>query len=173
MGSEVREGDITWRREIGRIEFPIRRQGSSSLLSLLKVADFARSRNLSRSLRSFTRKERPMKIKRTVRNILSITAFAWSIPFAQAGDVLNRETENEPERASAVRVRQDAVITARVLAALLVQPEAKSLDVFVETLDGEVKLTGFVRDEAQRRKAVEIASAVAGVATVRDDLAKR
>jgi osmotically-inducible protein OsmY len=114
-----------------------------------------------------------MKIKRTARNILSITALAWSIPFAQAGDVLNRETENEPERASAVRVRQDAVITAKVLAALLVQPEAKSLDIFVDTRDCEVRLTGFVRDEVQRRKALEIASAVAGVAAVRDDLAKR
>jgi osmotically-inducible protein OsmY len=143
------------------------------LLSLLKAAEFARSRNFSRILRSFTRKEPPMKIKRTARNILSITAFAWSIPFAQAGDVLNRETESEPERASAVRVRQDAVITAKVLAALLVQPEAKSLDIFVDTRDGEVRLTGFVRDEVQRKKALEITSAVAGVAAVRDDLAKR
>ena len=82
-----------------------------------------------------------MKIKRTARNILSITAFAWSIPFAQAGDVLNRETENEPDS--------------------------------VNTVDGEVRLTGFVRDEAQRRKALEIVSAVTGVAAVRDDLAKR
>ena len=112
-----------------------------------------------------------MKINRTARKILSITAFAWSIPFAQAGDVLNRETENEPERASAVRVRRDAVITARILAALLVQPEAKSLDVSVETIDGEVKLTGFVSDEAQRRKALKIVSAVTGVATIRDKLA--
>lgn len=114
-----------------------------------------------------------MKIKSTVRRILSITAFAWSIPFAQAGDVLNRESETDRERVGAARVRHDAVITARVLAALLGQPEAKSLDVFVETLDGEVKLTGFVRDEAQRRMAVDIASAVTGVAAVRDDLAKR
>ena len=114
-----------------------------------------------------------MKLKRTARNILSITALAWSIPFAQAGDVLNRETENEPERASAVRVRQDAVITAKVLAALLGQPGVKSLDVSVDTIDGEVKLTGFVRDEVQRKKALEIASGVAGVTAVRDKLTKR
>ena len=112
-----------------------------------------------------------MKIKRTARNILSITAFAWSIPFAQAGEQLEPETERE--RACIVRVRQDAVITARVLAALLIQPEAKSLDVSVDTVDGEVRLTGFVRDEAQRRRALKIVSAVTGVAAVRDKLAKR
>jgi osmotically-inducible protein OsmY len=112
-----------------------------------------------------------MKINRTARNILSITAFAWSIPFAQAGELLGPETERE--RASIVRVRQDAVITARVLAALLVQPEAKSLDVSVETINAEVKLTGFVKDEAQRRKLLKIISAVTGVAAVRDKLAKR
>jgi osmotically-inducible protein OsmY len=110
-----------------------------------------------------------LKINRTARNILSITAFAWSIPFAQAGELLERETERE--RASIVRVRQDAVITARVLAALAVQPEAKSLDVFVETIDGEVKLTGIVRGEAQHRKTLKIVSAVTGVATIRDKLA--
>ena len=92
-------------------------------------------------------------------------------PVRTGGRTLEPETERE--RASIVRVRQDAVITARVLAALLGQPEAKSLDVSVETLDGEVRLTGFVRDEAQRRKALKIVSAVTGVAAVRDKLAKR
>ena len=63
-----------------------------------------------------------MKINRTVRNILSITAFAWSIPFAQAGEALN--TGIERERAA-----------------------RKSPDASVETPDGKVKLTGIVRDD--------------------------
>lgn len=112
-----------------------------------------------------------MKISRTARNIISITAFAWSVPFVQAGEFLGPETERE--RASIMRVRQNAVVTARVLAALLGRPESKSLDVSVETLDGEVKLTGFVRDEAERRRALKVVSAVSGVAAIRDKLAKR
>ena len=55
-----------------------------------------------------------MKLNRSARNILSITAFAWSIPFAQAGDVLQPETESRRERASSLSLSQDAVSTDAV-----------------------------------------------------------
>ncbi len=62
----------------------------------------------------------------------------------------------------------DSVITAKVRAALLKEPQLKSLDVSVETYKGEVLLSGFVRDEEQRRKAMQVAIAVNGVASVKD-----
>lgn len=68
---------------------------------------------------------------------------------------------------------EDSVITAKVKAALLKEPQLKSLDVSVETYRGEVLLSGFVRDEEQRRKAMQVAIAVNGVATVKDAMIVR
>ena len=68
---------------------------------------------------------------------------------------------------------EDSVLTAKVKAALLKEPELKSLDVSVESLRGEVLLSGFVKDESQRQKAVKAAVAVNGVASVKDAMVVR
>jgi hyperosmotically inducible protein len=169
-----------------------------------------------------------MKLTRAARTILSVTALAWAIPFAQADDGLaddkarlrvgnakfiqldanadgllsqeevkhirgyagpfneadaNRDgrlDENEflkaeslHDRAYAARVANDSAITAKVKAALLREPQLKSLDVSVETYRGEVLLSGFVKDETQRARAVKAASAIAGIAGVKDGLVVR
>ena len=67
----------------------------------------------------------------------------------------------------------DSVLTAKVKAALLKEPELKSLDVSVETLRGEVLLSGFVQSDAQRQKAMKAAVAVDGVASVKDAMVVR
>jgi hyperosmotically inducible protein len=67
----------------------------------------------------------------------------------------------------------DSVITTKVKAALLRQPKLKSLDVSVETLRGEVLLSGFVQDEGQRKMAVKTAQGVSGVASVKDAMLVR
>ncbi len=77
------------------------------------------------------------------------------------------------DRIVAGKFVEDSVLTARVKAALLKEPELKSLDVSVETLRGEVLLSGFVKDEAQRQKAMKAAVAVNGVATVKDAMVVR
>ena len=167
--------------------------------------------------------ESQMKLTRTARTILSVTALAWAIPLAQAQDKdasragnakfiqldVNRDgfvsqdearnirgyagpfneadanrdgkldageflkAESLHDRAYAGRVANDSAITAKVKAALLREPELKSLDVSVETFKGEVLLSGFVTDENQRARAVQAASTVAGVAGVKDSLAVR
>jgi len=167
--------------------------------------------------------ESQMKFTRTARAILSVTALAWAIPFAQADDKgatrvgnakfvqldvnrdgylsqdevrsirgyagpfneadVNRDSkldagefvkaESLHDRAYAGRVANDSAITAKVKAALLREPELKSLDVSVETFKGEVLLSGFVKDESQRARAVKAASTIAGVAGVKDSLAVR
>lgn len=68
---------------------------------------------------------------------------------------------------------EDSVLTAKVKAALLKEPELKSLDVSVETLRGEVLLSGFVQSDAQRQKAMKAAIAVNGVASVKDAMVVR
>jgi hyperosmotically inducible periplasmic protein len=77
------------------------------------------------------------------------------------------------DRIAAGKYVDDSVITAKVKAALLKEPDLKSLDVSVETLRGQVLLSGFVKDEGQRQKALKTAVAVNGVASVKDAMVVR
>lgn len=60
----------------------------------------------------------------------------------------------------------DSVITTKVKAALLADPDIKSFDIAVETHKGDVQLSGFVDTQAQIDHAVEIAKKVEGVTNV-------
>ena len=77
------------------------------------------------------------------------------------------------DRIVAGKYVEDSIVTAKVKAALLKEPELKSLDVSVETLRGEVLLAGFVKDERQREKAMKTAVAVNGVVSVKDAMVVR
>ncbi|HTQ77866.1 MAG TPA: BON domain-containing protein [Burkholderiales bacterium] len=68
---------------------------------------------------------------------------------------------------------EDSVITAKVKAALMKALETSSLDVSVETLHGQVLLSGFVKSEAERSRAMKVAAAVNGVASVKDGMVVR
>jgi hyperosmotically inducible protein len=83
------------------------------------------------------------------------------------------KAESIHERILAGKYISDSVITAKVKAALLKETALKSLDVSVETLRGEVLLSGFVADEGQKAKAMKVASGVNGVASVKDALLVR
>jgi hyperosmotically inducible periplasmic protein len=65
----------------------------------------------------------------------------------------------------------DSVITAKVKAALLKEPNLKSLDVSVETYRGQVLLSGFVDSASQRVKALQVAASIEGVHGVKDGMA--
>jgi hyperosmotically inducible protein len=64
----------------------------------------------------------------------------------------------------------DSVITAKVKAALIKELELKALDVGVQTNQGRVLLSGFVDDQQQVERAVQLASAVSGVERVENAL---
>ena len=64
----------------------------------------------------------------------------------------------------------DSAITAKVKTALLNEPTLKSTEINVETFKGRVQLTGFVSSRANIDKAVEVAQAVGGVETVKNDM---
>ena len=60
----------------------------------------------------------------------------------------------------------DSVITAEVKAALLADDNIKSLDITVATHKGEVQLSGFVNNQGQIDRALEITHGVKGVTLV-------
>jgi hyperosmotically inducible protein len=64
----------------------------------------------------------------------------------------------------------DGTLTAKVKAALLAEPGLRSLGISVDTKNGAVTLSGSVDSAASRDHAKDVASSVAGVATVIDQL---
>ena len=64
----------------------------------------------------------------------------------------------------------DTAVTAKVKAALLMAENVKSLDISVETVKGDVKLTGFANTQAQIDEAIKVARSVKGVQNVQPDL---
>jgi hyperosmotically inducible protein len=64
----------------------------------------------------------------------------------------------------------DSFVTASVKSALLAEEAVKSLDIKVETHNGEVLLSGFVNDQSQIDLAHKVASGVSGVKTVDNKL---
>lgn len=64
----------------------------------------------------------------------------------------------------------DAVITTKVKAEIFEEPGLKSAEINVETFKGVVQLSGFVSSQANINKAVEVARAVKGVKSVKNDM---
>ena len=67
----------------------------------------------------------------------------------------------------------DSVITNKVKAQLLQEPDLKSTEINVETFKGIVQLSGFVDTRTNINKAVEIARATHGVKSVKNDMRLR
>jgi osmotically-inducible protein OsmY len=64
----------------------------------------------------------------------------------------------------------DSVVTTKVKAAVFNEPTLKSAEINVETFKGVVQLSGFVNSEADIKKAVDVASKVKGVVSVKNDM---
>ena len=64
----------------------------------------------------------------------------------------------------------DGIITAKVKSALLADPDIKSLDIAVVTSKGEAQLSGFVDNQTQIDRAIEVARAVDGVKSVASEM---
>ena len=64
----------------------------------------------------------------------------------------------------------DSVITTKVKAAILNEPDLKVAEINVETFKGAVQLSGFVSSQAAANKAVEVARRVGGVKSVKNDM---
>jgi osmotically-inducible protein OsmY len=68
------------------------------------------------------------------------------------------------------RILRDAVITARVKAALLAEKGIPSLSISVDTYEGSVQLAGFVGSPDLVSKAGRVTAAVSGVRTVDNNI---
>lgn len=71
------------------------------------------------------------------------------------------------------RVIDDSVITGKVKAALVADSVTKAHQINVETMHGEVLLSGFVDSKEARSRAVELARTVEGVQSVKNKLELR
>jgi osmotically-inducible protein OsmY len=67
----------------------------------------------------------------------------------------------------------DSVITTRVKTAILNEPSLKVMQINVETYKSVVQLSGFVNTGAEMSKAVDLARAVKGVSSVKNDMRLR
>ena len=65
----------------------------------------------------------------------------------------------------------DSTLTAKVKAELIKDVGMKGLNISVETYKGQVILSGFVENDQQVRRAVQIATGVRGVQSVKNGLA--
>lgn len=64
----------------------------------------------------------------------------------------------------------DTVITTKVKAALINDPELKASEINVETFKGNVQLSGFVSSKEDIDKAVDVAKGIKGVTVVRNSM---
>ena len=106
-----------------------------------------------------------MKTNRT-QFVLGVTLISASLMFV-AGCNRTPEVGTEPVPKTTVGIEiDDSVVTARVKSALLSEAAIKSFDIKVETRKGEVQLSGFVDNDTQVNRAMEIAHNVDGVKNV-------
>lgn len=87
-----------------------------------------------------------------------------------AGTGSQSGTQGASAQRSTGEVVDDAVITSKVKAALLADPEISGFKINVDTSKGTVALKGEIKTLALRKKAESIARGVAGVTAVNNQL---
>jgi hyperosmotically inducible periplasmic protein len=88
-----------------------------------------------------------------------------------AGDKLDHATEKvDGALKKTGEVLSDTAITAKVKAAIMAEPDLKTLQMNVDTNDGIVKISGIVDSKEQSKRVSEIASSLSGIKDVHNDL---
>ena len=64
----------------------------------------------------------------------------------------------------------DGIVTAKVKSALLADPDIKSFDIAIATRKGEVQLSGYVNNQAQINRAIDIARGIEGVQSINNEM---
>ena len=111
-------------------------------------------------------------MKPKVATLLLTTTLAGVLTLSVAG--CNKAPEvaaSAVPRTSVGTEIDDSVLTTKVKAALLSDPDVKSFDIKTETRKGEVQLSGFVDNQAQIDRAVAVARAVEGVTGIDNKVA--
>ncbi len=100
---------------------------------------------------------------------MNIKPLAAALLLSVSGLTMVGCASNGHER-SVGAVIDDAEITTKVKAALLAEKDVKSFEIKAETFGGVVQLSGFVDSQWQIDKAAQVASAVEGVKSVKNNL---
>jgi hyperosmotically inducible protein len=108
-------------------------------------------------------KDRALEIARDTRGVMKVVDMVSVRNVAGAGDA------PEPGRMLGV-VIDDATITATVKARLLDDPLVQGLQIDVDTRDGVVYLTGSVKTEKEKDRAIELARVTEHVRDVQPNL---
>lgn len=100
------------------------------------------------------------------RNLLTATATALAL-LTSAGCAVTRGQE------STGAYVDDATITSQVKSRMLDNPNVDGTSITVETLKGEVMLSGFAKNATEKSTAERIARDVNGVKSVKNQIAVR
>lgn len=73
-------------------------------------------------------------------------------------------------KATVGNIVDDSIVTAKVKTALLADADVKSFDIAIVTRKGEVQLSGFVDNQAQIDRAIDIARGVEGVQSINNEM---
>jgi len=103
-----------------------------------------------------------MKLARSLSTVLSTILIAALTACAPT-----------PQREGTGEYIDDSLITGKVKAALVADPELKATEINVETFKGTVQLSGFVSAPEHIPKAVSLVRGIAGVKSVKNDMAVR
>jgi len=111
-----------------------------------------------------------MPVKSPSHRLAAATAALLAGLALGACDQGRPSTSADAKPLSAGTELDDAVITTKVKSALLADAQSKGGDTSVETRKGEVLLSGFVDNQAQADREVQLAKAVEGVQSVQNKL---
>ena len=93
-----------------------------------------------------------------------------SLPVVAALALLVAACGSTPTRESTGEYFDDAAITVKVKAAFVEDKQVKANDIAVDTYKGTVQLSGFADNRAEIDRAVQLASNIAGVKAVRNEI---
>jgi osmotically-inducible protein OsmY len=100
----------------------------------------------------------------------STIAFAPVFLLAVGACALNAGCSSTPTHASFGETVDDSVITTKIKTAFVEDKTVSALQISVETYKGVVQLSGFANSQAEIDRAVELASKVNGVKSVKNDV---
>ncbi|AZJ06706.1 molecular chaperone OsmY [Klebsiella sp. MC1F] len=152
VGDFMDDSTITARVKAALIDHKDINSGDISVKTENKVV------TLSGDLTSAEQKSQALSVAKAVEGV------------SQVNDKLTVQHKSSSETATLKGYAGDTAITSEVKAKLLADDIVPSRNVKVETNAGAVHLTGTVTSAAQAERAAEIAKAVSGVKSVRNDL---
>jgi osmotically-inducible protein OsmY len=108
-------------------------------------------------------------LTKELRNMRRTSLLRVFVAIAMIGTFAGCTSSNRTSETTGEYV-DDAAITTKIKAAILAEPGLKTLQIGVETYKDVVQLSGFVDSPQAKTRAGEVAAAVPGVKSVRNDL---